>query len=134
MSKDIRRYVVKSLGAGLAIAVLMFVQVGCGGDSVSASGTDQIGITVSSLMITLENKSGVALTEVTGMIEPGGLQKTVYAVRVGRMESTEKRDLSLSDFRVPDGTPYSRRIRAKAVRITANGIDGQKYEAVVPWD
>ena len=134
MLKDSLRYVVKPFGVGLAVAVLSFVQVGCGGGGISASGTDQVGITVSSLMITLENKSGVALTDIRATIEPSGLQKTVYAVRVGRMESTEKRDISLSDFRVEDGTPYSTRIRAKAVRVTANGIDGQQYEAVVPWD
>ena len=135
MFKNLLRYVVGPCGAGLPVALLIFVQVGCGGDSVSASGTDQIGIDVLSLTVMLENKSGFALRNVKVVIEPAGLQKTGYTALIGRMENAQKRDISLSDFRAQDGTPFSPRgVRARAVRVTGENINGQEYEAVVPWE
>ena len=134
MFKNFLRYVVGPCGAGLAVAMLILVQVGCGGDSVSASGTDKIGIDVSPLMVTLENKSGFALTNVKAVIEPGGLQKTGYTAIIGRVGNAQTRNVSLSEFRTEDGTPFSTRIRASAVRVTAEDINGQQYEAVVPWE
>ncbi len=134
MFNNLLRYAVGPWGAGLAVAMLIFVQVGCGGDSVSTSGTDQIGIGMSSLMVTLENKSGFALTDVTVEIEPSGMQQTGYTAVISRIESAEKRNISLGEFRALDGTPFSARIRARAVRVTAEDITGQEYEAVVPWE
>ncbi len=134
MFRNLLRYVVGPCGAGLAGAMLIFVQVGCGGGSVTASGTDQIGIDVSSFSVTLENKSGFALSNVKAVIEPGGLQKTGYTALIGRVENAQKRTVSLNEFRTEDGTPFSTRIRASAVRVTAEDINGQQYEAVVPWD
>ena len=134
MFKNLLRYVVGPCGTGLAVAMLILVQVGCGGDSVSASGTDQIGIDVSSLSVTLENKSGFALSNVKAVIEPAGLQKTGYTALIGRVGNAQKRNVSLNEFRTEDGTPFSLRIRASAVRVTAEDINGQQYEAVVPWE
>jgi hypothetical protein len=134
MFKNLLRYVVGPCGAGLPVALLIFVQVGCGGDSVSASGTDQIGIDVLSLTVMLENKSGFALRNVKVVIEPAGLQKTGYTALIGRVGNAQTRNVSLSEFRTEDGTPFSTRIRASAVRVTAEDINGQQYEAVVPWE
>ncbi len=134
MFKNLLRYVVGPCGTGLAVAMLILVQVGCGGGSVSVSGTDQIGIEVSALMVTLENKSGFALTNVKAVIEPAGLQKTGYTATIGRVGNAQKRNVSLNEFRTEDGTPFSLRIRASAVRVTAEDINGQQYEAVVPWE
>ena len=134
MLKNLLRCVVEPCGAGLAVAVLIFVQAGCGGGGVSASGTDQIGIEVSSLMVTLENKSGFGLRSVEAVIEPAGLQKTGYTASIGRLENGQKRQISLNEFRTQDGTPFTQRIRASAVRVTADDINGKEYEAVVPWD
>lgn len=135
MLKNLLRDVVRPCGAGLAVAMLMFVQIGCQGDSVVESGTDQIGIDVSSLSVTIENKSGLGLRNVTVVVEPAGLQRTGYRALIGRVGNAQKRDISLSEFRTQDGTPFSPRgVQARAVRVTAEDMNGQMYEAVVPWE
>ena len=135
MFKNLLRYVVGPYGVGLAVASLVVVQVGCGGESVIESGTDQIGIDVSALSVTIENKAGLGLREVRAVIEPAGIQKTGYAVIVGQVGNAQKRDISLSEFRAEDGTPFSpRAVQASAVRVTAEDINGLQYEAVVPWE
>ncbi|MAM84868.1 MAG: hypothetical protein CL472_09435 [Acidobacteria bacterium] len=134
MLKSRLRCVVGPCAAGLAVAILVVVQVGCGGSGVSESGTDQIGIDVSSLRVAIENKSGLGLINVKAMIEPAGLQKTGYTALIGRLENAQTRNVSFSDFRTPNGTPFSPRgARVSAVRVTAEDLNGQAHEAVVPW-
>ncbi|HAK57202.1 MAG: hypothetical protein FI707_04230 [SAR202 cluster bacterium] len=134
MFKNLRRCVVGPCATGGAIALLTLLQAGCGGDTVTESGTDQIGIEVSTLRVTIENRSGLGLRNVRAVIEPAGIQKTGYTALVGEVGSAQRRPISLGDFRAEDGTPFSARaVQPSAVRVTAVDMNGQQYEAVVPW-
>jgi hypothetical protein len=88
---------------------------------------------VSQLFMTVQNHAGLALTDVTVAIVPYGAQ-TEFARSLGRLESQEKRDVRLAEFRGRDGTPFQRGVvRPKAVRIVASDLAGKKYEIEYPW-
>lgn len=88
---------------------------------------------VSQLFMTVENNAGLALTDVTIGIVPYGGQ-TEFLKTVGRLDSQEKRDVMLADFRGRDGTRFQRGVvKPKSVRIVASDLTGKKYEIEYPW-
>jgi hypothetical protein len=88
---------------------------------------------VSQLFMTVQNNAGLALNDVTIAIVPYGGQ-TEFSKFVGRLDSQEKRDVMLADFRGRDGTPFQRGIvKPKTVRIVASDLTGKKYEIEYPW-
>lgn len=96
-------------------------------------GPAPVGIEVSQMFITVDNRSGGPLTNVTVVVIPVGAQ-TLFTTTLYRLENAEKRDLSFSSFRGRDGTPFDRRVvRTKAVKVTATDVMGKPVEVEVPW-
>jgi hypothetical protein len=90
-------------------------------------------IQTSQLWITVENRAGMALTDVLIEIVPAGSQVT-YATRHYRLESGEKRDFAAANFTSRDNTPFNIRVsRPRAVRVTAKDITGKDVRVEVPW-
>jgi len=88
---------------------------------------------VSAMMITVENKAGLALNNVSVAIEPVG-GATEYTSFIGRMENSSKKDIMLGSFGGRDGTPFNLRVvRPKLVRVTAEDLNSTKYSVVAPW-
>lgn len=119
-------FVVVAMGLGLGTA-------GCGGGSSDTGEPALVEIQNSSIFITVENRAGQPLTEMKVSVVPvGGV--TLFTASLARLESGEKRDLSLSQFYGRDGTPLDLRVvRPKAVRVSAKKVDGTPVEVEKPW-
>jgi hypothetical protein len=74
------------------------------------------------------------LTDVDVAIVPiGGVVE--YTKFVGRIESAEKRDVSLGAFSSRDGTPFNLRVvRPKTVRVTAKDLTDKAYKVERSWE
>lgn len=125
----------RSLGVvvGTFLVGLAFSIAACGGGPAAQATDGAIGVTMSQLSLTFENRAGLPLIDVDIAILPVG-GATEYKKLVGRMETGQKRDLSLSEFVGRDGTPFSLRVvKPKAVRVKAKDLVGKVYEIEVPW-
>ena len=92
-----------------------------------------IAVETSQLFITVKNQSGQPLNNVHIDIVPVG-GATLFTVSISRMESGEKRDLSLSQFHGRDGTPFNLRVvRPKTVRVSGTNVDEKTVAVEVPW-
>jgi hypothetical protein len=112
---------------GLAMAA-------CAGDkeAAEAAANASIGVQTSQLFVTIENKAGAPLVNITVAILSVAGQP--FTRLVSRLENGEKRDLALGDFGGRDGTPFSLRVvRPRTVRVTAEDVANKKYEVDVPW-
>lgn len=91
-----------------------------------------ISVEVSSLSLTIANKSGGALVALEmAIVSAGG---TPFTQLVSRIESGEKREISLNDFSSRDGTRFNlRMVRPKTVRVKAKDVFGKEYAVQVPW-
>jgi hypothetical protein len=123
--------------AGAVAAGVAVLSVGaCSGGGVSGQDQPQngpIGIHTSQLSVVIENKVGMPLTDVDVAIVPYG-GATEFKKFVGRMESAEKRDLSLGAFYGRDGTTFNLRVvRPKAVRVTGKDLNAKAYTVEAPW-
>jgi len=87
----------------------------------------------SSIVMTVENREQQPLLDVRIAIRPVG-GSTEFVKLMSRMESGEKRTLSLGEFNGRDGTPFSLRVvRPKEIAVTAVGLSNEKYAMTVPW-
>lgn len=117
-----------SVGALLVAALL-----GCGSGASSVQGSSQLGISNTSLFVTVENLSGQPLVDVHVAIKPYGVSSP-YATIISRMETGEKRDLSVGEFRGADGTGFSLRLaKPQSITVTATDLVNKKYEATRAW-
>ena len=118
----------------MAVGALGLVFSACSGGGTTASGDiASIGVTTSSMFVTLENKAGLPLLDVSVAIIPVG-RATQYTRFVGRLENQEKRDIALGDFNGRDGTPFSLRVvRPDGVQVTAKDLNNKEYQVEVPW-
>ena len=125
-----RRY----LWLALALVATMIGHAGCSSSGSSDAGESAlIGVQMSPLWVTVENKAGMALTELQIEIVPAGSQ-VAYATTHWRLESGEKRDFASSVFRSRDNTPFNIRVsRPKAVRVSAKDVAGNVVRTEVPW-
>ena len=128
-----RRRLCRAL-AIIALAAAAFATATCSSSGGSDSaGTAPVAITTSQLWVTVENKAGMALTDIAIEIIPAGSQVT-YKATYYRMESGEKRDFAAANFTSRDNTPFNLRVsRPKAVRVTAKDITGKDVNVEVPW-
>ena len=122
------------LRSSVFVGVTGLALVACSSSGPPAQAQDApIGIQTSQLWVTIENKAGMPLMDVDVAITPIG-GATEFVKFVGRMESAEKRDLSLGDFHGRDGTPFSLRVvRPKTVRATAKDLKDKAYKVEQPW-
>jgi len=87
----------------------------------------------SSIVMTMENREQQPLLDVRIAIRPVGGQ-TEYIKLVSRLESGEKRTVSIGEFNGRDGTPFSLRVvKPKEIAVTATGLSNEKFAMTVPW-
>jgi hypothetical protein len=92
-----------------------------------------LAIEPSSIMMTVENKVAEPLVDVRIAIRPIG-NYTEFTKLLSRLESGEKRNVSLGEFNGRDGTPFSLRVvRPKEIAVTATGISNEKFSMTIPW-
>ncbi len=118
--------------AALAVAAAAWLGSGCSGGG-SSSAQAPIGVQTSQLWITVENRAGMALTDLVIEIIPAGSQ-VAYTARHWRLESGEKRDFAAAGFTSRDNTPFNIRVsRPRAVRVTGKDVTGKVVQVEVPW-
>ena len=121
--------VVSTLIASAATLAL----AGCAAAPPAQAADAPIVIQNSQMSIVIENKVGMPLTDVDVSIVPVG-GATEFKKFVGRMESAEKRDLSLGGFYGRDGTTFNLRVvRPRAVRVTGKDLNAKAYSVEAPW-
>ena len=122
------------MASALVVGALCLVVSACSGSGTTASGDSaSIGVTTSSMFVTIENKAGLPLLDVSVSIIPVG-RATEYTRFVGRLENAEKRDIALGDFDGKDGTPFSLRVvRPDGVHVVAKDMNSKAYEVQAPW-
>jgi ABC-type glycerol-3-phosphate transport system substrate-binding protein len=128
-----RRRLCRAL-AVIALAAAALASAACSSSGGSGSAENApVDIKTSQLWVTVENKAGMALTDIVIEIIPAGSQVT-YETRYYRLESGEKRDFAAADFTTRDNTPFNIRVsRPRAVRVTAKDITGKPVSVEVPW-
>jgi hypothetical protein len=89
-------------------------------------------VETSQTSIKMENRAGLALTDVVIVIVPFGPLE--FSSRISRLEPSGKRDIPLNTFRSRDGTSFNPRFhKPKSVRISGRDTAGKPYEIDVPW-
>jgi hypothetical protein len=124
----------RCVARAMILGTIGLAMAACAGDQEAALATENasIGIQTSQLFVTIENKAGAPLVNITVAILSVAGQP--FTRLVSRLENGEKRDLSLGDFGGRDGTSFSLRVvRPKTVRVTAEDVAYKKYEVSVPW-
>jgi Flp pilus assembly protein CpaB len=125
------RWLALLLVGGVLAAVS--TSVGCARGVTQTGDTALITVETSQLFITVKNQSGQPLSNVHVSIVPVGAA-TVFTATISRMESGEKRDLSLAEFHGRDGTPFNLRVvRPKTVKVSGTNVDEKTVEVEVPW-
>jgi len=122
------------LVSGLLVASCSGARAGeAGAAATSGEGAAFVGLTISSIFMSVENRAGGPLLNIRLAIKPiGGL--TEFTRLLNRMEAGEKRNISFGEFSGRDGTPFSLRVvRPKEVNITAVDLVDKKYAMTVPW-
>ena len=117
------------------VSVIAVLAVGaCGGVMPPAQPENApLRIENTQMFITVENRSGLALRDLTVQIVPTG-RATEYLITVPRLENGDKRDFPLGSFRGRDGTPFNLRVvRPKSVKVSGTNINNQVIEAEVAW-
>lgn len=100
--------------------------------AVGSSGASAIGVQTSASYVTIENRAGLPLLDVTVTVK--STSGVSFTKSLSRLESSAKRDLSLAEFRGNDGTTYSPQFhKAREVLVTATDLVGKKYDVAVPW-
>lgn len=122
---------------GTAAFVSGFLASACSGESGSVGTGGQqgafVGVQASSLFVTIENRAAQPLLDVRIAIKPVG-GSTEFTKLLSRLESADKRDISLGDFSGRDGTAFNLRVvRPKEIVVTAVSLTGQKFATTVPW-
>lgn len=114
-----------------ALAVLA---AGCSEEGSAARVAEDapVFVELSQTFVTLQNRSGLPLAEVSITIVPHG--PTEFTRLLSRVENSGKRQVPLTEFRSRDGTPLNLRVvRPKSVRVRAQDVAGKSYELEVPW-
>ena len=122
------------LAVTLPLLGFAFFLAGCSEQGSASQGADApLKVNISSMFLTVTNKAGLPLTDVTISIVPP-TRTTVYTKFIGRLENSEARDVMLGDFSGRDGTPFSLRVvKPKSVEVKGTGADGKTYEVSIPW-
>jgi hypothetical protein len=82
--------------------------------------------------VTIQNRAGQPLTDMKIKIDTMGVLS--YSTMITRMETSEKRDLSLGSFRTNDGVSFDLRTsKPKQVVVTGTDLVGKAYKAIQPW-
>src|SRR5262245_28144683 len=114
------------------VLLLVVFSGGCSGASTSEQAANSpLAVETSQMAVTVRNTVGQPLTDVTIAIVPFGGQ-TEFATFFSRIESSEKREIVLSDFRGRDGTTFSLRVvKPRSGRVKAKDFPGQDYATML---
>lgn len=118
----------------LLLCVLAGLPAGCSKKSSAAAVNEDAPVRVqtSTTLLTFENRAGLPLTDLSIAIVP--YARTEFVRNILRVESSEKRQIPLNEFRSRDGTVFNlRAVRPKSVRVRARDATGKKYEVEMPW-
>ena len=131
-TRDVRR----RRGLVFVARVIFVGTIGLAASMCSTGGAGQaddaaIRVETSQLFVTVENKAGAPLVNVTVAVVSTGNQ--AFTKFISRMESGEKRDISLGDFSGRDGTTFSLRVvKPKTVKVSAEDVANKKHDVDVP--
>ena len=119
---------------GSFLTVFATLLAGCSAVSGDDEATAPFGVTVASMYITVENRTGTALVDGRVEIIPAG-RAVLFTAAWPRLEIGDRRDFMLNVFRGTDGTPFRRGIiRARRVKVTAKDLAGKLYQREVPFE
>lgn len=122
------------LGAAgaLALAAMAFSQAACAQDKETVQAADaSIGIETSQMFVTIENRAGTPLLDLTTTIQT---PSAPYTYLITRIEAGQKRDVPVNSFSSRDGTALNLRlVTPRTVRATAKDLTSKTYEAQVSW-
>ena len=116
----------------VCVSLVAVSVTGCG--AAAQDPNAPVGFTTSQTYITIENRSGSALSE--GLIElvPSGVLAP-FRRELPRLESGAKRDLPYDLFSGAGGARFRPGVtRIKAVRITAKDVAGKTYKVEAPFN
>jgi hypothetical protein len=115
----------------MALAATMS-QAACAADKETVQAADaSIGIETSQLFVTVENRSGGPLIDLTLTAQT---PSAPYTYMVSRIEAGQKRDIAVNSFSSRDGTGLNlRMVRPRNVHATAKDLTGRSYDATAPW-
>ena len=116
----------------IALAATMS-QAACASDkeTVQAAADASIGIETGQLFVTVENRSGGPLIDLTLTVQT---PSAPYTYMISRIEAGQKRDVAVSSFSSRDGTGLNLRlIRPRSVKAAAKDLTNKPYHAQVAW-
>lgn len=117
---------------GVVGGFLFLTAVGCS-RGARATGDEPIGVQTSPFGVALENRSGARISDIKVEIVPYGAA-TSYTVTHYGMQSHEKRDFYLYNFRARDGMALDLSVaRPKLVRVSATDFNGKPVQVEVRW-
>jgi hypothetical protein len=116
----------------IALAAATMSQAACASDKETVQAADaSIGIETGQLFVTVENRSGGPLIDMTLTVQT---PSAPYTYMISRIEAGQKRDIAVNSFSSRDGTGLNLRlIRPRNVKATAKDLTGKSYEAAAPW-
>jgi hypothetical protein len=130
--RDVRRRCLGPFARAAFVGVVSVAAFACSGGSAEQAADTEIGVETSQLFVTVENKVGAPLVNVTVAIQAAGGQS--FSRLLPRLENGEKRDISLSDFSGRDGTSFNLRVvTPKKVRVSAEDVASKKHDIEVSW-
>jgi hypothetical protein len=126
--------------APLTIALVLIatavLSTGCSEQGSAAEQPDAnapVLIEVSQAAIAVQNRAGNPLTDITvTVVAYGGIE---FSKTLLRIESSERRQIPMGDFRSRDGSRYNVQLtRPKTVRLRASDVAGKRYEIEMPFN
>jgi len=116
----------------IALAAATMSQAACASDKETVQAADaSIGIETGQLFVTVENRSGGPLIDMTLTVQT---PSAPYTYMISRIEAGQKRDIAVNSFSSRDGTGLNLRlIRPRNVKATAKDLTNKPYEAQVTW-
>jgi hypothetical protein len=128
----IMRTVVVCLVAATALNTVALSQIACSRDNEAVQAADtSIGIETSQMFVTIENRAGAPLLDLTVAIQTPG---AAFTHLIARLEAGQKQEVPLNSFSSRDGTSFNLRLsKPRAVRVNATDLTSKKHEAQVSW-
>jgi hypothetical protein len=135
MGLSLRRALVVTLAPIVAATVLTSCSSSETSGAVGTAGAADAPVLIASTPrgVSIENRAGRVLVDVTVAIRPGGdspsFQRTVPALAVA-----ERKELPLTDFKTADNVTLNPMfVRPQEITLTAKDESGKDYRVAVPW-
>ena len=127
-----RRLFLPPIVAALAVVAVLAVACSEAKSARQPNADAPVLIDVSPTFVTIENRAGLPLVDISVAIVPYGQQ--AFTKVLARIENQERRDVALREFVGLYGSSFSlQAVRPKAVRVRAKDIVGKSYEVERPW-